>query len=87
MSGTDVESMVTKRYRQGKYAVATEESLFSTADLTGGVVQRLWSDAQTPNSACSTRRIGYNYCGSPAMVAGAMPSGKFQFNPIEGIFS
>ena len=41
MSGTDVESMAIKRYRRGKYVVATEKSLFSTSDLTGGAVQRL----------------------------------------------
>jgi len=49
MSGTDVESMAIKRYRRGKYVEATEKSLFSTSDLTCGAVQRLWSDAQTPD--------------------------------------
>ena len=78
MSGTNVESMAIKRYRRGKYVVATEKSLFSTSDLTCGAVQRLWSDAHTPYSACSSRRIGYNHCESPAMVAGAMLSGKSQ---------
>jgi len=68
--------MAIKRYRRGKYVVATEKSLFSTSGLTGGAVQRLWSDAQTPDSVCSTRRIGYNHGESPAMVAGATPSGK-----------
>jgi hypothetical protein len=76
MSGTNVESMAIKRYRRGKYVVAIEKSLFSTSGLTGGAVQRLWSDAQTPDSVCTTRRIGYNHCESPAMVAGAMLSGK-----------
>ena len=47
MSGTDVESMATKRHRRGKHVVATEKSLFSTSDLTGGAVRYLWSDAQT----------------------------------------
>ena len=76
MSGTNVESMAIKRYRRGKYVVATEKSPFSTSDLTCGAVQCLWSDAQTPYSACSTRCIGYNHRESPAMVAGAMLSGK-----------
>ena len=65
MSGTDVESMAAKRYRRGKYVVATKKSLFSSSGLTCGAVQRLWSDAQTPYSACSSRRIGYNHCESP----------------------
>ena len=78
MSGTNVESMAMKRYRRGKYVVATEKSLFSTSDLTCGAVQRLWSDAQSPDSACSTHRIGYNHCESSAMVAGAMLSGESQ---------
>jgi len=38
------------------------------ADLTGRGVQRLWSDAQSPYSACSNRRIEYNYCQSPAII-------------------
>ncbi len=79
MSGTDVESMAIKRYRRGKYVVATEKSLFSTSDFIVGAVGSLWPDAQTPDSACSSRRIGYNHCESPAMVAGAMLSGKSQF--------
>jgi len=62
--------MATKRYRRGKYVVATEKSLFSTSDLAGGAVQRLWSNAQTPYSVCPTRRIGYHHCESPATVAG-----------------
>ncbi len=82
MSGTNVESMAIKRYRRGKYVVATEKSLFSTSDLTAGAVQRLWSDAQTPYSACSSRRIGYNHCESPAMVAGATPYGKSQLGVV-----
>ena len=82
MSGTNVESMAIKRYRRGKCAMATEKSLFSTSGLTGGAVQRLWSDAQTPYSACSSRRIGYNHCESPAMVAGAMLSGKSQLKEL-----
>ena len=32
--------------------------------------------AQTPDSACPTRRVGYNHCESPAMVVGLSPSGK-----------
>ena len=52
-------------------------SPFSTSGLTGGAVQRLWYDAQTPDSACSNRRIEYNHCENPAMVAGAMLSEKF----------
>ena len=69
MSGTNVESMATKRYRRGKYVVATEKSLFSTSDFIVGAVGSLWPDAQTPDSACSTRRYphfreqGYD-CGS-----------------------
>jgi hypothetical protein len=70
--GTDVESMAIKRYRRGKYVVVTEKSLFSISAPTGGEIQRLWSNAQTPDSVCTARRIGYNYCESPAMVAGAM---------------
>jgi len=84
MSGTDVESMAIKRYRRGKYVVATEKSPFSTSDLTCGAVQRLWYDVQTPYSACSTRCIRYNHRESPAMVAGATPSGKSQSRPIPG---
>jgi hypothetical protein len=84
MSGTNIESMAIKRYRRGKCVVAMEKSLFSTSDLTGGTVQRLWSDAQTPDSACPTRRIGYNHRESPATVAGAMPSGKSQFRKTDG---
>jgi hypothetical protein len=80
MSGTDVESMAIKRYRRGKYVVATEKRLFSTSDLTGGAVQRLWSDAQTPDSAYSTHCIGYNHCESPAMLADATPSRKSRAN-------
>lgn len=71
--------MAIKRYRRGKYVVATENSLSSTSDLTCGAVQRLWSDAQSPDSAGSSRRIGRNRCESPATVAGATPSGKSQF--------
>jgi len=82
MSGTNVESMAIKRYRRGKYIVATEKSLFSTSDLTGGAVQRLWSDAQSPDSACSTHRIGYDHGESPAMVAGATPYGKSQLTGV-----
>ena len=78
MSGTDVESMAIARYRRGKCAMATEKSLFSNSGLTGGAVQRLCSDAQTPYSVCSTRRIGYNHCESPAMVVGWSSSGKSQ---------
>ena len=48
MSGTNVESMAINRYGRGKYVVAMEKSLFSTSGLTGGAVQRPWSDAQTP---------------------------------------
>jgi hypothetical protein len=80
MSGTNVESMAIKRYRRGKYVVATEKSLFSTSGLTAGGVQRLWSDAHTPYSACSTYDIEYNHCESPAMVAGTTPSGKSQIS-------
>ena len=79
MTGTNVESMATKRYRRGKYAVAAEKSLFSTSDFTVSVVRSLWSAAQILDSACPTRRIGYNCGESPAMVAGATPSGKSQF--------
>ena len=78
MNGTDVESMAIKRYRRGKYVVATEKSLFSTSGLTGGAVRSLWFDAQSPYWACSSFRIGYNHCESPAMIAGATPSGKSQ---------
>jgi hypothetical protein len=78
MSGTNVESMTVKRYRRGKYVVVTEKSLFLTSELTCGAVQRLWSDAQSPYSVCSSRRLGYNHCEDPAMVAGATPSGTPQ---------
>jgi hypothetical protein len=39
-----IESMAIKRYRREKYIVATEKSLFSTSNLTGGAVQCLWPD-------------------------------------------
>ena len=78
MSGTDVESRATKRYRREKYVVAAEKSLFPTSDLTGGAVRKQWPAAQTPDSACPTRRIGYNHCEGPATGAGATPSGKSQ---------
>jgi formylglycine-generating enzyme required for sulfatase activity len=41
-------------------------------------------DAQTPYSACSTRRIRYNHDESPAKVAGAMTSGKSQVYSAAG---
>jgi len=82
MSDTNVESMVIKRYRRGKYVVATEKSLFSTFDLTGGAVQRLWPDAKTPDSACSTHCIEYNHCESRAMVAGTTPYGESRLKRI-----
>ncbi len=78
MSGTNVESMATKRYRREKYVVPTEKSSSSTSDFTVGAVRSLWPAAQTPDSVCSTHRIGYNYCESLAMVACATPSGKSQ---------
>ena len=32
--------------------------------------------SRLPDSVCSSRRIGYNHCESPAMVTGVMLSGK-----------
>ena len=55
--GTAIE-----RYRRGKYVVATEKSSFSTAGFTVCAVRSLLSAAQTPSSACPTRRIEYNHC-------------------------
>ncbi len=47
--------------------------------------ERLCPDAQTPDSAWSTHCIGYNHCESPAMVAGATPSGKSRMRcPLKG---
>jgi len=78
MNGTDVESMVIKRCRRGKYVLSTEKSPFATSGLTGCAVQCLWSDAQSPYSVCSSRRIGYNHGESPAMVVGRDLYGKCQ---------
>jgi hypothetical protein len=50
--------------------------------LSSSVLSVVWSDAQTPDSACSTHCIGYNHCESPAMVAAATPSGKSQLGSM-----
>ena len=70
MSGTDVESMATKRYQRVKCVITTEKNLFSTSDLTGGAVRNLWPTAQSPDSVRPTHRIRYNPCSAPATVAG-----------------
>ena len=53
------------------------------ADLND-LLAPLWpyGPMQTPDAACSTHCIEYNHRGSPAMVAGATPSGKSELKEM-----